>query len=77
LWRPVHAVRKPDLIVWPRNNGDEDVIPIARQLVDRVVIGKTPGRRPATVQVHGMICRPVSIRACGFNRQNRDGPLRR
>ncbi|MEX2692564.1 hypothetical protein [Rhizobium mongolense] len=31
------------------------LIPIVRQLVQKVVIGKTAGHRPATLQVHGMI----------------------
>ena len=30
-------------------------MPLVRELVQKVVIGKTPGHQPATLQVHGLI----------------------
>ncbi|WP_049768473.1 recombinase family protein [Brucella anthropi] len=42
-----------------RKGTDEDakraLMPIVRQLVQKVVIGKTPGHQPASLQVHGLI----------------------
>jgi hypothetical protein len=42
-----------------RRGKDEDakrgLMPIVRQLVQKVVIGKTPGHQPASLQVHGLI----------------------
>jgi hypothetical protein len=46
----------PKLIFLARNNADEAVkqrlMPIVRDLVQTVVIGKTPGHQPASLQVH-------------------------
>ena len=51
------AVRK--LIFLARNNADEQakrrLMPIVRDLIQTVVIGKTPGHQPAALQVHGDI----------------------
>jgi hypothetical protein len=48
------AIRK--LLSLARNNGDEEakqrLMPIVRDLIQTVVIGKTPGHQPATQQVH-------------------------
>lgn len=30
-------------------------MPLVRQLAQKVVIGKTPGHQPATLQIHGLI----------------------
>jgi hypothetical protein len=42
-----------------RKGMDEDgkrrLMPIVRQLVQKVVIGQTPGHQPATLEVHGLI----------------------
>ena len=50
-------VRK--LIFLARNNADEyakqELMPIVRDLIQKVVIGKAPGHQPATLQVHGSI----------------------
>jgi hypothetical protein len=51
------GIRK--LIFLARNNADEAVkqrlMPIVRDLVQTVVIGKAPGHQPASLQVHGDI----------------------
>jgi accessory colonization factor AcfC len=51
------AIRK--LIFLARNNAGEAVkqrlMPIVRDLIQTVVIGKTPGHQPASLQVHGDI----------------------
>ena len=51
------VIRK--LIYLARNNADEHakqrLMPIVRDLIQKVVIGKTPGHQPATLQVHGSI----------------------
>ncbi|WP_454284811.1 recombinase family protein [Rhizobium leguminosarum] len=51
------AIRK--LIFLARNNADEQakrrLMPIVRDLIETVVIGKTPGHQPAALQVHGDI----------------------
>ncbi|MBW9075774.1 recombinase family protein [Agrobacterium deltaense] len=51
------AIRK--LIFLARNDGDEQakrrLMPIVRDLIHTVVIGKTPGHQPAALQVHGDI----------------------
>ncbi|MBY5625909.1 recombinase family protein [Rhizobium leguminosarum] len=51
------AIRK--LIFLARNNADEQakrrLMPIVRDLIQTVVIGKTPGHQPASLQVHGDI----------------------
>ncbi|EKJ95497.1 recombinase [Bradyrhizobium lupini HPC(L)] len=51
------AIRK--LIFLARNNADEQakrrLMPIVRDLIQVVVIGKTPGHQPAALQVHGDI----------------------
>ncbi|MDW9709549.1 recombinase family protein [Sinorhizobium meliloti] len=51
------AIRK--LLFLARNNGDEHakqrLMPIVRDLIQTVVIGKTPGHQPASLQVHGDI----------------------
>ncbi|MDH0116910.1 recombinase family protein, partial [Rhizobium pusense] len=51
------AIRK--LIFLARNNADEQakrrLMPIVRDLIQTVVIGKTPGHQPAALQVHGDI----------------------
>ncbi|PLK68678.1 Site-specific recombinase and resolvase superfamily protein [Rhizobium sp. TH135] len=51
------AIRK--LIFLARNNADEAakrrLMPIVRDLIQTVVIGKTPGHQPASLQVHGDI----------------------
>ncbi|MBD8687828.1 MULTISPECIES: hypothetical protein [unclassified Rhizobium] len=51
------AIRK--LLFLARNNADEDakqrLMPIVRDLMQTVVIGKTPGHQPARLQVHGDI----------------------
>ncbi len=51
------AIRK--LIFLARNNADEQakrrLMPIVRDLIHTVVIGKTPGHQPAALQVHGDI----------------------
>ncbi|MGC4411185.1 MULTISPECIES: recombinase family protein [Rhizobium] len=51
------GIRK--LIFLARNNADEAVkqrlMPIVRDLIQTVVIGKTPGHQPASLQVHGDI----------------------
>lgn len=51
------AIRK--LLFLARNNADEQakrgLMPIIRDLIQTVVIGKTPGHQPATLQVHGDI----------------------
>jgi flagellar biosynthesis chaperone FliJ len=51
------AIRK--LLFLARYNADEHakqrLMPIVRDLIQRVVIGKTPGHQPATLQVHGSI----------------------
>ncbi|RFZ86304.1 recombinase family protein [Shinella sp. WSJ-2] len=51
------AIRK--LLFLARNNADEQakrrLMPIVRDLIQTVVIGKTPGHRPASLQVHGDI----------------------
>ncbi|KVK42395.1 hypothetical protein L901_26810, partial [Agrobacterium sp. D14] len=51
------SVRK--LIFLARNNADEHakqrLMPIVRDLIQTVVIGKTPGHQPASLQVHGSI----------------------
>ena len=47
------------LIYLARNNADEHakrrLMPVVRDLIQKVVIGKTPGHQPATLQVHGSI----------------------
>ncbi|MFL0691841.1 MAG: hypothetical protein ACJLUP_06895 [Agrobacterium tumefaciens] len=49
----------PKLIFLARNNADEAVkqrlMRIMRDLIQTVVIGKTPGHQPASLQVHGDI----------------------
>jgi hypothetical protein len=49
------AIRK--LLFLARNNTDEQarkrLTPIVRDLIQTVVIGKTPGHEPASLQVHG------------------------
>ncbi|NEJ31717.1 recombinase family protein [Rhizobium leguminosarum] len=51
------SIRK--LIFLARNNADEQakqrLMPIVRDLIQTVVIGKTPGHQPASLQVHGDI----------------------
>ncbi|QWW75472.1 recombinase family protein [Agrobacterium pusense] len=51
------SIRK--LIFLARNNADEHakqrLMPIVRDLIQTVVIGKTPGHQPASLQVHGSI----------------------
>jgi deoxyadenosine/deoxycytidine kinase len=51
------AIRR--LLLLARNNADEQakrgLMPIVRDLIQTVVIGKTPGHQPATLQVHGDI----------------------
>ncbi|MCZ8158656.1 MAG: recombinase family protein [Rhizobiaceae bacterium] len=51
------SIRK--LIFLARNNSDEAakrrLMPIVRDLIQTVVIGKTPGHQPASLQVHGDI----------------------
>ena len=51
------AIRK--LLFLARNNADEyakqRLMPIVRDLIQTVVIGKTPGHQPASLQVHGSI----------------------
>ena len=51
------AIRK--LLFLARNNGNEEakqhLMPIVRDLIQTVVIGKTPGQQPASLQVHGSI----------------------
>lgn len=51
------AIRK--LIFMARNNADEQakrrLMPIVRDLIQTVVIGKTPGHQSAALQVHGDI----------------------
>ncbi len=51
------AIRK--LLFLARNNADEQakrrLMPIVRDLIQTVVIGKTPGHQPASLQVHGDI----------------------
>ena len=51
------AIRK--LLFLARNDGDEQakrrLMPIVRDLIHTVVIGKTPGHQPAALQVHGDI----------------------
>ncbi|MGO4565907.1 recombinase family protein [Rhizobium sp. 2YAF20] len=51
------VIRK--LIFLARNDADDyakqRLMPIVRDLIQRVVIGKTPGHQPATLQVHGSI----------------------
>ncbi len=51
------AIRK--LLFLARNDGDEQakrrLMPIVRDLIQTVVIGKTPGHQPASLQVHGDI----------------------
>ena len=51
------AIRK--LLFLARNNGNEEakqhLMPIVRDLIQTVVIGKTPGHEPASLQVHGSI----------------------
>jgi hypothetical protein len=51
------AIRK--LLFLARNNGDEHakrrLMPIVRDLIQTVVIGKTRGQQPASLQVHGDI----------------------
>ena len=51
------AIRK--LIFLARNNADEAakrrLMPMVRDLIQTVVIGKTPGHQPASLQVHGDI----------------------
>ena len=46
-------------ILQARKGMDEDgkrpLMPIVRQLVQKVVIGQTPGHQPATLEVHGLI----------------------
>jgi DNA invertase Pin-like site-specific DNA recombinase len=53
------AVWMRNLMTMARGNGNEDakrgLMPIVRQLVQTVVIGKTPGHQPASLQVHGLI----------------------
>jgi hypothetical protein len=53
------AVWMRNLLTMARGNGNEDakrrLMPIVRQLVQTVVIGKTPGHQPASLQVHGLI----------------------
>ncbi len=48
-----------ELIFLARNNADEQakrrLMPIVRDLIQTVVIGKTPGHQPAALQVHGDI----------------------
>ena len=55
--RRIFRLRK--LIYLARNNADEHakqrLMPIVRDLIQKVVIGKTPGHQPATLQVHGSI----------------------
>ncbi|MGO7177958.1 hypothetical protein ACCT06_29330 [Rhizobium ruizarguesonis] len=47
------------LIFLARHNADEQakqrLMPIVRDLIQTVVIGKTPGHQPASLQVHGSI----------------------
>ncbi|CAN7388783.1 recombinase family protein [Pararhizobium sp. LjRoot255] len=47
------------LLFLARNNADEHakqrLMPIVRDLIQTVVIGKTPGHQPATLEVHGRI----------------------
>lgn len=51
-----------NLLFHARNNADEfakqRLMPIVRDLIQTVGIGKTPGHQPASLQVHGSI-------ACG------------
>ena len=51
------AIRK--LLFLARNDGDEHAkqpfINIVRQFIQKVLIGKTPGHQPASLQVHGDI----------------------
>ncbi|PZM15299.1 hypothetical protein [Rhizobium tubonense] len=51
------SIRK--LIFLARNNADEQakqrLMPIVRDLIQTVVIGKTRGHQPASLQVHGSI----------------------
>jgi len=51
------SIRK--LLFLARNNADEHakqrLMPIVRDLIQTVVIGKTPGHQPASLQVHGSI----------------------
>jgi hypothetical protein len=48
-----------NLLTMARGNGNEDakrrLMPIVRDLIQTVVIGKTPGHQPASLQVHGLI----------------------
>ncbi|WP_168208212.1 hypothetical protein [Agrobacterium sp. T29] len=37
------------------DDAKRQVVPIARSLVQKVVIGKTPGHQPASLEVHGRI----------------------
>ena len=60
------AIRR--LLFLARNNGDEQakrgLMPIIRDLIQTVVIGKTPGHQPATLQVHGDIANIIGIDGC-------------
>jgi hypothetical protein len=51
------AIRK--LLLLARDKGNEEakqhLMPIVRDLIQTVVIGKTPGHQPASLQVHGSI----------------------
>ena len=53
--RRIFRLRK--LIYLARNNADEHakqrLMPIVRDLIQKVVIGKTPGHQPASLQLHG------------------------
>ena len=53
------------LIFLARNNADEHaerrLMPIVRDLIQKVVIGKTPGYQPATLEVHGPIANMASM----------------
>jgi site-specific DNA recombinase len=52
-------LRMRHFMLMARKGDNEDakrqLMPIVRHLVQRVVIGKTPGHQPASLQVHGLI----------------------
>ena len=58
------AIRK--LLFLARNNADEQakrrLMPIVRDLIQTVVIGKAPGHQPASLQVHGDIASILASR---------------
>jgi hypothetical protein len=52
------------LILLARSNADEQakcrLVPLVRDLIQTVVIGKTPGHQPASLQVHGDIANIIA-----------------